>query len=102
MGHGCTNYGGFGDWVGRWLDRIVGWNRIGIDDAKMRKSGRKILSTGGNGPTQAKTGLEWATRPVRLAWSRDRRPSGDGWPTQARFWLEWGCTRVTDLGQLTN
>jgi hypothetical protein len=34
-----------------------------IDDTKTRTSGEKTLSGCKNCPTQAKTGLEWATRP---------------------------------------
>jgi hypothetical protein len=35
-------------------------DRVGIDDTKTRKSGRKTLSSSRTAPTQTETGLEWA------------------------------------------
>jgi hypothetical protein len=69
MGHGCTNYGGFGEkelegiGVSLGLDSKIGaGNRGGIDHTKMRKTRQEGSVRQWNGPTQAKTGLEWATR----------------------------------------
>jgi hypothetical protein len=42
-------------------------------------------------PTQAKTGLEWATPTV---------VTEEGWPIQARFWLEWVRRTVVSFSPL--
>src|SRR6476620_8374707 len=42
--------------------RGMGCNRVGMDVAKTRTGGERTLSKTWTCPTQAKTGLEWATR----------------------------------------
>jgi hypothetical protein len=52
----------WGRWKPAHMQRAVGGrDRVGIDDTKTRESRRKTLSSS-EPPTQAKTGLEWATR----------------------------------------
>ena len=50
-------------------------DRVGIDGTKPRTSGANTLSQLSNSPTQAKPGLEWATRQ---------------WVRSSFRWMPWG------------